>query len=181
MVHFELTADMALADHLKLRSYSVVGHSWGGLISLLAGYDDPRCRKTMQLASSPDICDVVSRLYLMPDIPIPGLPTIAKTVLGKLIGEAEKAKFGGSRYQDAWEAISPWSRQPQPGFELLVFNREDDPIMRRPNVEHFIVHTQARGVPGMSAEFMPHTGRGTHDMPLGEFSSRMRGFLFAAN
>ena len=181
LIHNACQELIALADHLRFRSYSVVGQSWGGLIAFLAGYEDPRCRKTMQLASSPDICDVVSRLNLMWNVSFLGLPWIAQRVLRKLIAEAEKAKFGESRYQDAWEAISPWTRQPQPGYKLLVFNREDDPLMRRANVEHFIAHTQTRGVPDMCAEFVPHNGRGTHDMPLAEFSSRMRRFLFDAN
>ncbi len=152
----------SIADKLELESYSIVAHSWGGFSACLAAFNDVRCDKAMLLTSSPDICDVFCRL------PVPWIAS-----------EAEQAKFGSSSYQDAWDAISPYGRVSNSGVDLLIFNRDEDPVMRPWNVKHFIEHAENRGIVGINAEFnsYPDLPNG-HEMPPAKFIKRMKGFLF---
>src|SRR5271157_4499333 len=113
----------SIADILELDSYSIVAHSWGGFIACLAALGDTRCSKAMLLTSTPDICDALCRMDELSWITIPWIHY-----------EAEKAKFGNSRYQLAWDAISPYGEANNPGLEMLILNREEDLVMRRWNV-----------------------------------------------
>ncbi len=165
-----------VADSLRLESYSIVAHSWGGFIGCIAGLNDTRCRKVMLLCSTPDICDAICRILELND---PIWPFAALGGLWRITMEAYKAKFGHSRYQDAWDAISPYGKISNPAVNMLIFNREEDRLMRRWNVEHFVEHAQAMEMNNVRAEFNSYSDLPDgHDMPPAKFIKRMTQFLF---
>ncbi|MFH0822207.1 MAG: alpha/beta hydrolase [Pseudomonadota bacterium] len=167
-----------IADLLRLDSYSIVAHSWGGFIACLAALNDPRCRKAMLLVSTPDICDALSRMYHHMGLPEFGTP-VFDIFMGKLRVDAEKAKTGRSWHQKAWNAISPYEEIGNPKIKMLIFNRNEDVVMRRANVEHFLDHARKRGIYGIHAEFLTRPDLpDPHDMPPEAFLQRMRTFLF---
>jgi len=165
-----------IADNLRLESYSIVAHSWGGFIASIAALNDTRCRKAMLLCSTPDICDAICRIL---DLTGPVWPFAELGGLWRIRQEAYKAKFGHSRYQDAWDAISPYGKIRNPGVKMLIFDREEDKLMRRWNVEHFIEHARTTDVNNITAEFNSYSDLPDwHDMPPAKFIKRMTQFLF---
>lgn len=167
-----------IADILRLDSYFIVGHSWGGFIACLAGLNDVSCKKAMLVASTPDICDALSRMYDFVGLP-EQFRNFADIFAGKLRVEALKAKNGRSAYQIAWDEIRPDGPATNPEIQMLILNRSEDPLMRPWNVKHFVRHAQRRGVSGITAEFkvcpdLPNP----HEMPLERFGPRVKEFLF---
>jgi hypothetical protein len=62
---------------------------------------------------------------------------------------------------------------------MLIFNRDEDPVMRKWNVEHFIEHARQRGISNVKAEFNKYKDvRDPHGMPPWKFIKRMSEFLF---
>lgn len=167
-----------IADILRLDSYNMVAHSWGGFVACLVALNDPRCKKAMLLCSTPDVCDALTQMYEL--VRLPGvLRPLADVLMGKLRIDAENAKFGRAWHQSAWEQISPYGTVSNPRFDMLIFNRSEDLVMRRWNVEHFILHARQRGIDGVRAEFNVYPELADwHDMPPDKFKSRMADYLF---
>jgi len=170
-----------IADILRLDSYFIVGHSWGGFIACLVGLNDLRCKKAMLVASTPDICDALSRMYDFVGLR-DQLRNFADKFAGKLRLEAVKAKSGRSAYQAAWDEIRPDGPVTNPNVEMLILNRSEDPLMRPWNVKHFVRQARRRGISKITAEFnkcpeLPNP----HDMPLGKFGRRMKEFIFGSH
>jgi pimeloyl-ACP methyl ester carboxylesterase len=178
ILHNSRQSIYTIADHLELVSYNVVAHSWGGFVACIATLNDTRCKKAMLLCSTPDICDALSQMYQFARLP--GLlHPVADVLMGKLRIEAENAKYGRSRHQRAWEQISPYGEINNPGIRMLIFNRAEDLVMRRWNVEHFVEHARQRGIKRVTAEFNTYPELSDwHDMPPEKFTDRMRDFLF---
>lgn len=178
MLHNARQAVYAIADMHGLDSYNIVAHSWGGFISSLVALNDRRCKKAMLLTSTPDICDALSRMYEM--FPIPKiLWFLGDIFMGKVRVDAEKAKYGRSWHQKAWDSISPYGYVSNPEVRMLIFNRTEDKIMRRENVEHFISHARGRGISNVTAEFNTYSDLSDpHDMPPRKFMGRMEQFLW---
>jgi pimeloyl-ACP methyl ester carboxylesterase len=178
ILHNSRQSVCTIADILRLESYSVVAHSWGGLVASLTALNDVRCNKAMLLVSTPDICDALTRMYKLIPAPEQVYP-LFDLFMGKLRIEAELAKHGRSSYQKAWEDISPYGEIRNPGIQMLIFNRTEDCVMRRWNVEQFIAHAHERGIRGVRAEFNKYEDlTWWHDMPLEKFKEPMRRFLF---
>jgi len=169
---------ITLADILGVESYNVVAHSWGGFSACLAALSDSRCKKAMLLVSTPDICDAISNMYKLVGLPTSAGP-VADIFLGKLRGDALAAKFGKAKHQIAWNVISPYGEVANPNLRMLIYNRDEDQVMRKANVEHFVEYSSRRGAPNVVAEFnaFPELSH-WHDMPLEKFSERMAEFLF---
>lgn len=167
-----------IADILRLESFNIVAHSWGGFIACLTALNDPRCKKAMLLCSTPDICDALSQMYEL--VRLPGfLWPLADLFMGKLRFDAEKAKYGKAWHQEAWEAISPYGEVRNPQVEILILNRAEDRVMRPWNVEHFVSYSRLRGLGGIAAEFItcPEL-EDWHAMPPEKFTGPMKRFLF---
>ena len=175
ILHNAAAAVSTIASDLGLKTYDIVAHSWGGMVATINALRDKRCRKAMLLVSSPDICDAVEHMYFLNGVE--SFTPFLDIFKGHLRGQARAAKFGKSVHQDAWENISPFRLSGNPGLEMLIFNREEDRVMRKENVEHFIRHSKARGLDNITAEFIQIPGMFWHDMPLQYFSDRMAGFL----
>jgi len=167
-----------IADTLRLDSFNIVAHSWGGFIACLTALSDTRCKKAMLLSSTPDICDALSQMYEW--VSLPGLLwPLADLFMGKLRFDAERAKHGEAWHQEAWENISPYGEVRNPGIRMLIFNRSEDRVMRRWNVEHFITYSQKRGIKGVRAEFNTYPDLADwHEMPPEKFTDPMARFLF---
>jgi hypothetical protein len=109
---------------------------------------------------------------------LPSIAPFADLVFGKLRWDAMGAKAGKAIHQVAWNQISPYGDVPNRSLEMLVFNRAEDRVMRKENVEHFIDYSRKRGFPDVTAEFKAFPNLNNwHDMPLGKFSDRMRAFF----
>jgi pimeloyl-ACP methyl ester carboxylesterase len=178
MLHNARQSIYTLADIMDLESYSIVAHSWGGFIACIAALNDNRCAKAMLLASTPDICDALSQmseLFAWPD----GVSPLLHVFTGELSQQAELAKHGASQYQEAWDKLSPYGPVANERVDMLIFNRSEDPVMRRDNVEHFIEYCRTRGISGIRAEFNEYPELADrHDMPPEKFEARMGDFLF---
>lgn len=178
MLYNSRQAVYTLVDMLELKSYCVVAHSWGGFIACLVGLGDSRCEKAMLLTAAPDICDALSRMYEL----APFLPTflrpVADLLMGKLREDAKNAKTGESWHQTAWDEIDPYKYAPNRRLEMLIFNRLEDKVMLKENVEAYVEHARRRGMDGIGAEFSSYPGLHWHDMPYEMFGSRMEHFLF---
>jgi len=64
---------------------------------------------------------------------------------------------------------------------MLIYNREEDQVMRKANVLHFAEYSARRGAPNVIAEFNSFPELHWHDMALGKFSGRMTKFFFESN
>jgi pimeloyl-ACP methyl ester carboxylesterase len=169
LLHNGRQAIYSIADALGLNSYSVVAHSWGGFIACIASLGDIRCERVMLLTSTPGICDALCRMNELFWMTIPWIQY-----------EAEQAKQGNSLYQTAWEAISPYGHVENTTLKMLIFNREKDLIMRRWNIEHFVVYVRKNKMFEATAEFNTYPELSNwHDMPPEKFRNRMRSFLFS--
>jgi pimeloyl-ACP methyl ester carboxylesterase len=167
-----------IADILRLDSYFVVGRSWGGFIACLVALNDPRCKKAMLIASTPDICDALSRMYDFVGLR-DQFRDFADRLAGKLRVEAIKAKTGHSTYQSEWDEIRPDGQMTNSGVEMLVFNRADDPLMRPWNVKHFIRLAARQGISKITAEFHNYPDLfHPHEIPSDKFGPRTKEFLF---
>ena len=175
-IHNSAQAVSAIATRLNLDSFDVVAHSWGGMVAAVAGLKDTRCRKAMLLVSSPDICDVLENMHQQHGLP--GTAVFDLLVGPSLRWEAVSAKFGKSAYQEAWEQISPFRPRANRALEMLIFNRCEDRIMRRGNVEYFERYAREHRLATVKAEFIEIPESPHHDMPLDRFSARLRKFLF---
>jgi hypothetical protein len=146
------------------------------MVSAVNALSDPRCRRAMLLSSSPDICDAVSRMYYLNYLQALSLPL--DLIFGKLRWQAGLAKSGKSRHQAAWEKINPFSLVGNSDVELLIFNRAEDEVMLRSDVEHFVEYRRQHHPGVVRAEFIELPGTYFHDMPLEAFENRMVEFLF---
>jgi len=52
---------------------------------------------------------------------------------------------------------------------MLIYNREEDQVMRKANVLHFAEYSARRGAPNVIAEFNSFPELHWHDMALGKF------------
>ncbi len=179
VLHNSRQAIHGIADQLGLESYDIVAHSWGGFAATLAALDDPRCKKVMLLSSTPDILDALGNLGNM--IGVAALRPLAWLGKVALLSDANNAKRGKAVHQKAWNAIDPYRVPKNPSVKMLIFNRQEDKVMKRWNVEHFLKHAREKsGMTNVSAEFITCPDLSDpHDMPLHKFKARMEQFLFA--
>jgi len=145
-----------LAAKYKLEKYSVYGHGWGGFICAAHGVKNPKCEKALLLSSTPDICDALT------------YPAIAHNAPNRS-AEANKAKFGGSTYQDAWSDISPYTIT-NTALKMRIFNNADDEYMRRDNILHYREYCATHKLlPHIRADFVYNEWENKHDMPSSLF------------
>ena len=176
-MHNAAQAISTIANRMSLQSYDIVAHSWGGMVASINGLRDPRCRKAMLLVSSPDICDVLEQMHSLHGLGF--LAPLLDIGVGPMLRwEAVSAKFGKSWHQAAWEQINPFGLSGNPNIDMLIFNRSEDKVMQRWNVENFIDHAHRRGIRNIKAEFSANPHIHFHDMPLDMFADRMKSFFF---
>ena len=177
IMHNSAQAVSTIATRMDLRSYDVVAHSWGGMVASINALRDQRCRKAMLLVSSPDICDVLEQMHSLHGLGFLG-PLLDLGVGPMLRWEAVAAKFGKSWHQAAWEQINPFRLNGNPDIDMLIYNRNEDRVMQRWNVENYISHAKQRGINRVKAEFVTNSKLHFHDMPLTMFADRMKSFFF---
>ena len=130
----------------------------------------------MLLVSTPDICDAITHMgNLISQDNL--LPAIINFITPGMSWDANSAKFGKAIHQTAWNVINPYQASSNPDLDLLIFNREEDKVMRKSGVLHFIDFCRNTPIANVSAKFISDQSKSHHEMPFDLFQNALYDFL----